>query len=304
MPLLDPRIRLRHVLAFVETSRLGGVARAAGALGLSQPAVSKSLGELEDILGASLFDRSRRSLSLTPAGELFLRHAEAGIATLRQGVDALGELRTGVGVVAFGALPTVAAGIVPRALLAFSRTPLARRTLVESGPSQYLLELLRTAAIDFVVGRLAHPSAMAGLSFEQLYSDTLVCVTRTGHPLAARRGVDLREIETLQVLMPPRRAIIRPAVDALLIARGVGGLRNEIETVSNSLGRAYVLMSDAVWIISRGVVERDLAAGTLAALDVDMTQTQGAVGITTRAGAELGPASRQLLDCIRAAGGG
>jgi LysR family pca operon transcriptional activator len=299
--MLDPRIKLRHLNCFLETTRLGGVAKAGAALGMTQPAVSKGLTELEQILGVALFDRTRRALSLTDAGEMFGRFAQAGLATVQQGLDSLEAARSGTRVVALGALPTVAAGVMPRALKRFSESALACRTVVESGPSRYLLGLLRTAAIDFVVGRLARPEVMDQLSFEQLYAENLVLAARVGHPLAGEGPVTLQQVAAFQLLMPPRDAIIRPEIDALLISGGVGRLAAEIETVSNSLGRAYTLASDAVWVVSESVVGADLAAGQLARLNVDMRATLGPIGITTRTGTELGPLSLQLLACIRAA---
>ena len=301
--LLDPRIKLRHLLCFVEITRQGGVARAGAELGMTQPAVSKAVAELEAILGVPLFDRSRRALTLTSYGEMFLRFATAGLATLRQGADTIAEARAGSGFVAFGALPTVAAGVVPAALRRFAASSLACRTLVESGPSPYLLELLRTAAIGFVVGRMANPEAMDGLSFEHLYSEELAFVVRPGHPLAGVAELDPRSMAGFEALMPPRRAIIRPAVDALLLAAGVGRFALEIETVSNSLGRSYALMSDAIWIISRGVVASDLAAGQLVRLPVDVSATLGPVGITTRSGADLSLPAQAMLEAVRQAAG-
>lgn len=299
--LLDPRIKLRHVSAFLETVRQGGVARAADVLGMTQPGVSKSIAELEQILDVPLFDRSRRALSLTQHGEMFERFAQAGLATLRQGVETIEEARSGVTSIALGALPTVAAGVLPEALARFARTSFACRVVVETGPSPYLLELLRTLAIDFVVGRMAQPSAMEGLSFEYLYSDGLALVVRPGHPLAGAAAVDFADVAACQLLMPPRQAIIRPVVDALLIANGVSRVTNQIETVSNSLGRSYTLSTDAIWIISTGVVSRDLAGGQLIALPVDVSGTKGPIGITTRSGGDVSLTSRAMLDCIRQA---
>ena len=298
----DPRIRLRHLTAFLETIRQGGVARAGAELGMTQPAVSKAIAELESITGVALFDRSRRALTLTAEGEVFARFAQAGIATIGQGIDTLRSTRDGVSSVAFGALPSVTADVVPRALMAFARAPLACRTLVESGPSPYLLGLLRRGAIDFVVGRLARPEAMEGLSFEQLCSERLVLVVRPSHPLAAEVRVSLQQAAGYAWLMPPRDAIIRPAIDALLIAGGVSRLAQEFETVSNSLGRALTLQSDSVWAISESVVRADLATGQLVRLAADMAATLGPIGITTRTAAELTAPTLELIAAIRAAG--
>lgn len=297
---LDPRIKLRHLSSFLETVRAGGVARAGAELGMTQPAVSKALAELETILGVPLFDRSRRALTLTSYGEMFLRFATAGMATLRQGVDALAEARSGAGFVAFGALPSVEAGVVPQALKRFATSSFACRAVVESGPSPYLLELLRTAAIEFVVGRMANPEAMAGLSFEHLYSEELALVVRPGHPLAGRDSIDLRDLSAFSLIVPPRQAIIRPTVETLLLAGAVGNPASIIETVSNALGRSYTLIEDAVWIISLGVVVRDLEAGQLIRLPVDVGSTLGPVGITTRSGAELSAQAGAVIAAIRA----
>ena len=297
--MLDHRIKLRHLNAFLETTRLGGVARAGDALGMTQPAVSKAIAELENILAVPLFDRTRRALQLTSAGELFQRFAQAGLATLQQGLDTLAETQSGASSVAIGALPTVAAGIIPRALERFARSPLACRTLVESGPSPYLLELLRTAAIDFVVGRLAGSDAMAGLSFEHLYSEQLALMVRPSHPLAGLPAPNLQQVASFQLLVPPHGAIIRPEVDALLITGGISRLSREIETVSNSLGRSYALLTDAVWVISEGVVERDIAAGNLVRLAIDTQGTLGPIGVTTRSDAALPLPALDLLSQIR-----
>lgn len=299
--MLDPRIKLRHINCFLETVRLGGVARAGAALGMTQPAVSRAIGELEEIVATPLFDRSRRALVLTAEGEGFVRFAQAATATLQQGLEALEASRRGETMVAMGALPTVSAGVVPRAVAAFGHGPLSCRVVVESGPSPYLLGLLRSAAIAFVVGRLARPEAMEGLSFEHLYSEHLVLVVRPGHPLAGGTMNNFQDVSGFPLVMPPREAIIRPEVDALLLAGGVGRLDAPIETVSNSVGRALALTSDAVWVISEGVVRADIASGRLARLPVDMRATLGPIGITTRTGAELPPPARALIECVRAA---
>src|SRR5690554_3097181 len=113
MPPLDPRIKLRHLTCFVETDRQDGVVPAAESLGLSQPAISKSLAELEAILGVALFDRSRRKLVLTEFGALFLRYANAAISALRQGVESVSHAHGADAVVRLGALPTVEVDVVP-----------------------------------------------------------------------------------------------------------------------------------------------------------------------------------------------
>lgn len=298
--LIDPRIKLRHISCFLEVNRQGGVVAAGHALGLSQPAVSKALAELEDALGVALFNRTGRKLVLTEAGQTFLRYANASVAALRQGVDTLAGQGSEQGLVRLGALPTVEVEVVPKAVARFAKSPLGTRVHVESGPSPHLLSLLRSGSIDLVVGRMPHPDVMSGLVFEHLYSEDLVLAVRPDHKLAKTINLQLRAIEAFPVLMPPRGAIIRPIVEALLVAAAVGPLIQEIETVSNSFGRAYTLLTDAVWIISRSVVAADLKNGDLVALDADLSTSHGPVGITVRAGTEFDLPTSAFIDAVRA----
>jgi pca operon transcription factor PcaQ len=294
---IDPRIKLRHLTGFLEVARLRSVVGAAAALNVSQPAVSKTIQELEQFLGSPLFDRSKRNLFLTPFGESFHRYASASLAALRQGLDmARGN---DAAVVRVGALPTVSARILPGAVAAFSAGNPGVHTRITTGPNDYLLNLLRTGDVDFVIGRMAEPEAMAGLSFEHLYSEPVVMVVRPGHPLLAEPRFALTMIERYQTLMPTPSSLIRRLVDRMLLTHGITELRDEVETVSDAFGRAYISQTDAVWIISQGVVANDVAAGKLALLPVDTRETIGPVGFTTRTDMAPGVATSSLIQAVR-----
>ncbi len=81
------RIKLRHLHSLVAVSEHGALVRAAEALSVTQPAVSKTLAELEDIVGQQLFKRSPRGVALTDAGQQLLRYAGSSLRTLREGLD-------------------------------------------------------------------------------------------------------------------------------------------------------------------------------------------------------------------------
>lgn len=279
--LIDPRIKLRHIACFLEVARLRSVTAAADALAISQPAASKTVQELEELLGAPLFDRSRRNLVLSPFGEVFHRYAATGMVALRQGIEAATQTdRTAT--IKVGALPTVSVRILPGAVQDFTTTSPGVHTHIITGPNDYLLSLLRTGEVDLVIGRMAEPDAMPGLTFEHLYSEPVVMAVRPGHPLLRERPFHLGMIERYQTLVPTPDSVIRRLVDRLLLAHGVTELRDEVATVSSAFGRAYIHRTDAVWIISEGVVASDVADGSLALLPVDTGQTLGPVGFTSR----------------------
>ncbi|MBU1307213.1 MAG: pca operon transcription factor PcaQ [Alphaproteobacteria bacterium] len=295
---IDARIKLRHLVCFLEVVQQKSVVRAADALNMSQPAATKTIQELEEVLGVKLFDRSRRNLFLSPAGEQFQRHATSAITALKQGVDAVRITETD-NIVRVGALPTASARILPLAVQRFCRDSNARARIT-TGPNAYLLSLLRAGELDLVIGRMSEPGEIAGLSFEHLYAEKVGFVVRANHPLLALERFSLSAIAAYQLLMPPAGSVIRPSVERLLVGHGVTEIRDDIETVSNAFGRRYVLVTDAVWIISEGVVADDVAEGQLALLPVDTSETLGPVGLTMRSGEAVGFHTQMLVAAIRA----
>jgi len=297
--MIDGRIKLRHIACFLEVAARAGFGRAAAALSLTQPAVSRAIAELEDILGAPLFERGRSGAVLTPQGTAFRAHAGAAFAELGRGIDTLRQPAAGNVALRVGVLPTVAARIMPRAVRRAKDTGLAATIAIESGPNGWLLDQLNEGRLDLVVGRLAEPRAMIGLAFEHLYSEPIVFVARPGHPADTGHPAGLAELARYPFIMPGQGSIIRPEIDRLFLVEGVAGPAARIETTDPSFSRAYVRAGDAVWAISHGVVADDLDAGTLVRLPLSTSVSGGPVGLTTRAGHAPSPQTELLLDAVR-----
>lgn len=296
------QIKYRHVRTFLEVARTGAIGKAAAVLNVSQPAVTRSIRELEEALGASVIEPDGRGIRLTAAGEAFRRHAGASIAALRQGIDAVRAAGAAAQKpIRVGALPTVSARVMPAATSAYLADVPGGRLKIVTGDNGVLLEQLAAGGLDLVVGRMASPERMTGLTFEHLYSEQVLFVVRAGHPLLGLRPFQIGAMAQFPIVMPTETAIIRPYVERFLVAHGLPDPGARIESVSDSFGRAFVRASDAVWAISEGVVIGDIAAGALAALPIDTSDTRGAVGITLRADAERPPSLQALMRAIRAA---
>src|SRR5436309_14837 len=137
-------MELDHVEAFVAIVRRGGFTRAAAALHLSQPAISRRLHLLEHELGAPLFDRVRSGATLTDAGRAFLPHAEALLASMRDGVEAVGALRGGDrGAVTLAIVGTLASTTLTERLRAFREAFPAIDLRVRTALSREVSELVR-----------------------------------------------------------------------------------------------------------------------------------------------------------------
>lgn len=297
---LDGRIKIRHLACFLEVSRLKSAVKAAAALGLSQPAVSKTIHELEHTLGVALFEPKRRSMILTGAGEVFLRYAGSSVTALKQGVRMVGGGGASAEVVcAVGALPTVSARILPDAVARITRELRGIRLRIITGATEVLLAQLRFGDLDLVVGRLAAPEAMKGLAFEHLYSERIALVVRPDHPLLQQKEFRVADIGAYQMLLPPSGSIIHPTVERYLVTHSIQPTRGEIETVSDAFARSYLLRTDAIWLISEGVISEDVKKGLLSTLPADTGDTPGPVGLTTRTDTELPLPARLLVQALR-----
>lgn len=296
------RIKLRHLQTLVAVAQHRHLTRAARALAVTQPAVSKTLTELDDILGCRVVERSPRGISLTLQGELLVRHAGIALRVLHEGLEAVGAMEAeSPPVVAIGMLPTTSTGIMPKAVARYREGwPRGRLKIITRGYAE-LLGQLKHGELDLVLGRQAEPTEMTGLVFEPLYGESLVMAVRQGHPLSGLpRGRLLRALGDSTFLLPNEGTVIRHAADAFLLGRGIVASDASVECLSVSFGRAYTQASDAVWFVPLGMVEPDLQSGKLIRLAVDTSTTRAAVGLTLQAGVALAPAVEAMIRAIRA----
>lgn len=291
-------VKLRQIRLFLQIADTGGLTAAGVVLGLSQPAVSKSLTELEDLLGVRLFARQGRRMVLTGAGEAFRRHAKEAVASLDAGAHAVrgegGRQRISVGL-----LPTVSTRFFPAVVGRFLADPAMVTLSIETGSHPFLLQKLRARQMDLMIGRMPNAAEMAGLAFEYLYEEPIIAVVKADHP-AARLPI-ARILQEYPVILPTRESIIRKNVDEYLAAVGMAGLEPAVETSTLALGRGLLLASDAIWFISKGVVENEVEAGQLVPIALGAMFLSGAVGMTTITGATVPPAIAVLMRLCREA---
>ena len=297
---LSSSLKLRHLEVFVEVARKMSVTQAGEALGMTQPAVTRALRELEEVCGKPLVEKHGRGIRLSGYGELFRDHAGRSLALARDGVALLQGLGEADGpLVAIGALPTVAADLVPDTLAQLRAGGAPGRFMVMSGDNQYLIDQLRRGRLDVVVGRLPAPETMAGVEFDPLFRERVVAVVAQNHPLAGVPHVPSRAFEDFPVLMPSEGSIIRPFVERMFLEQGLAMPRFPVETVSSTFGRRFVLAHRAVWIISHGVVRPELEAGSMAALPLNTDSTLGPVGLCIRREHHLSAAAQRFCAALR-----
>ncbi|SDL39724.1 LysR family transcriptional regulator, pca operon transcriptional activator [Modicisalibacter muralis] len=297
--MLDSRIKLRHLQAFLEVAKRQSFARAADSLAVTQPAMSKTIRELEEAVAAALFERGPRGVTLTPAGLALMRHAGPALNALQEGLAAVRQPATGAALVRLGALSTVEEGLLPQALERLHAESQEIRLQVLTGPSAYLLSQLSLGELDLVVGRMSEAREIRGLSFEHLYHEPLVLVARAGHPLAARTPLDAEALGQYPWVVPPAPTTLREQVERFWVEQGGPPPPITLETLSLALSRRYVQRTSALWVAPLDAVRGDLDEGSLVRLTVDLEAHGGSVGLCVNATRALSPAAERLCAQLR-----
>ncbi|EHC72099.1 transcriptional regulator protein LysR [Salmonella enterica subsp. enterica serovar Mississippi str. A4-633] len=208
--LFSQRIRLRHLHTFVAVAQQGTLGRAAETLNLSQPALSKTLNELEQLTGTRLFERGRLGAQLTVPGEQFLTHAVKVLDALNTAGQALNRKEdASADVVRIGALPTAALGILPAVIGRFHQQQKSTSLQVATMNNTMLLAGLKSGEIDLGIGRMSDPELMGGLNYELLFLESLKLVVRPGHPLL-QETITLSRVMEWPVVVSPKGTVPRP----------------------------------------------------------------------------------------------
>jgi DNA-binding transcriptional LysR family regulator len=252
--------------------------------------VSKTLSELEAIVGTRLVDRSkagRRGVQgLTAAGEQLLAHALRVLEALDASAQAVAPAAGGrIERLRIGALPSVAPALLPIALARLRDGWPKVQIMVKSAANGVLLDELRAGELDLVVGRMSDPRLMGGLSFELLHTEPLVFAVRAGHPLALK-AASVQAVLGYPLVVYGEGTSPRHNTESFLSARGLVLPTNALQTLDVAVARALVAVSDAVWITPLGAARGELADGRLVQLRIETAGTEEPVGLLQRSDAE------------------
>lgn len=290
--------QLRHLLALADH---GGIGRAAVALGMTQPALTRSLKELERQVGVALFDRSRSGVTPTDDGRLFIQRARALVyAADELDRDVFRGRAPGSGQVTLGAGPYPAETIVPSAMARFAAGhPLVRVRVVVRDWDE-LLRRLRQREVDFFVSETSTLDREPDLDVELLAPHPVYFIARRSHPLARRAVV--RPADTFGY---PFLALTRypPRVLQPMLATRPDGEPPErpfpaMEIGSLAAVKRIALDSDAIVPLTLPCVAQELGAGTLVALGT-APWLHARYGFVSLKGLPLPAAARALRDHLR-----
>ncbi|WP_028222494.1 LysR substrate-binding domain-containing protein [Paraburkholderia oxyphila] len=317
------RLKTRQLLLVVALAEEGNIHRAAAALNMTQPAASKLLRELEEMLGAVLFERLPRGMRPTLYGDALIRHARAVLGSLDQAQEELAALKAGrLGHVAVGAITSPGVRVLPAAVAAVKRTHANMRVSVEIDASNVLLEHLAQDKLDVVLGRLSAEHDKLQLRYEPLTGEPVCAVVRPGHPLldAAREDADagmcervpdevqaqaraplaLADVARATWVVPPVGSVLRHRFELMFQRASLAPPSNVVETPALLFITRVLEQSDMIAVLTEDVAHYYAAHGMVAVLPLPMDCQMDDFGIITRADRLLSPAAGVMIDVLRA----
>lgn len=246
---IDPR-QLASLLAIAEH---GSFNRAAAARGVSQPALSGSIAQLERKLAVSVVSRNKNGSTLTPFGEILVRHAQNLSALLDQANEEVRLKRLGVeGHLRIGATPSLLLKFLPTVLGRLCREVPNLSLAIVEGLDDQLIPSLQAGTLDMIFAPSATTfPAPSDIVEDPLFDDPLALAVGPKSPLARRKFVTLTELQHAAWVLPGPGSAYRRLVEALFLSSGITWPANCVTTNSLTLAESLVAESDRICLVSR-----------------------------------------------------
>ncbi|MGI4856110.1 MAG: LysR family transcriptional regulator, partial [Janthinobacterium lividum] len=295
------RLKTRQLLLLATMDEEGNVRRAAEVIGMAQPAASKLLKDLEDMLGVSLFDRTPQGMRPTVYGEVMIRHARMVLSDLSHAYDEISSLRAGLaGEVRIGTIAVAGASLVARAVARIKRDYPRLQVSIQVETSNLLLPLLAQGDLDIMIGRMLEGQTPAhngrnygrnyglnhgldlGLKYEPLGREPLCLVVRPGHPLLAERALSLAALCGEAWILHPSGSVLRHRIDMLFASLGLAPPLNVVNTGSLPVIASLLEQSDMLAVLPTEIARQYEGYGVMRILPLVLCCELDNFGIVTR----------------------
>lgn len=300
-PVTRFHLKTRQLAFLVHLDEERCLARAADASGLTQPAASKLLRQVEITLGVQLFERQPRGMAPTGYGDILVRHARAALSELGLARKEIAALRSGLsGKTAIGMVLDSNSNRVTQAVAQLKQRHPGVVVSIEIDGCAPLCQRLRQGELDIVVGRVLDTARAEDLIYEPLTANEQYAVIGGAqHPLAGRKGLQLSNVVEQPWILPPTGSLLRDKLDALFAQTGLPLPANIVETVSAPVIGSLLRQSPMVACVPEESVQSTCKAGEITALIRNISLAAGAFGLITRRDHQLAPGAQLMLKTLR-----
>ncbi|MFM0041755.1 LysR family transcriptional regulator [Paraburkholderia sediminicola] len=277
----------------------GGIGKAAEALGMSQPALTKAIQRVEAQTGLALFQRTANGVAPTQAGSLFLARARRIALEYEDALKEMHAIRNGEqGVLSLGYSPTVPAALVLGACRQLLKERPAARLRLRRRLARDLVDLLIAGELDLIVAPEPNRDADE-LSFVELFRDSLSVLADDSHPLHRKRNLRLADLVDQEWLLPGPTIVVRQQVDAAFIRQGLAAPKLRVETDFGSTSLLHLLRGTTMLCVA-GTESFDALEGLRALnLDTNELDLRRHIGVVFRKGAYLSPLAQRAMALLK-----
>jgi DNA-binding transcriptional LysR family regulator len=298
------RLKLRDLHVFMTIVQRGSMARAAEHLGVSQPAVSEILADLEHAVGVRLLDRGPRGVQPTVYGREMLERSLAAFDELKQGIRTIEFMADArVGQIRVGCAESVGSAILPPIIQRFSQQYPGMAVEVQQlvTPTLELPELF-DRSLDVVLARVVRPLADESdeLNVEVLFHDELVIAAGTHSNWTTRREIDLAELVDERWILTPSNSWNHKILSEAFRARGLAMPRACLTTFSLHLRANLLAMDRFITSFPSSVLRFNAERFLLKALPVDLPVRPWPIALVTLKNRTLNPVVQMFIDHVRA----
>lgn len=292
-------MELRDIEYFLAIADHGHVRRAAESLGLSQPALSKSLRRLESSLGAKLVKRTPRGFDFTPVGTALLVRMRGIRLSMDDVAREAADLVQGrAGQLRIGANPATADYLLPAAFEALMKSGLRVKSTVTFAMNDALLPALRAGKLDFIVSGVP-AYAYDDLAQELLREEEFVVVAAASHPLVRKRRVMMADLAAQDWALGPPNVLSRQHINRVFETHGLAPPEPVLETNSSMLTLHTVASSELLAFVPRDIFRHARPRMRLATLRVNEMAWRRRLGVSYRKEAYLSPAARRFIEILK-----
>ncbi len=294
------RLKLRQLRLLIAVGEQGSIQNAARDLGISQPAATKMIQDLEVDFEVKLFERNNRGVIPTVYGETLIRHGKLIFAQVSSAAQELDDLNEGnAGRIVIGTLLAASTNLLPMAVerLLIER-PNVTVKIVE-GTNQALMPALASGEIDMVLGRLPSFRHRAKTEQLKLYDERVIAVVGPHHPLNEVDSVVFEDMMEFGWILPPAETTLRRQADQYFLKTGQTNPAVSIESVSYLANRSLLRAHDFIGLMPAHVAALDIERNLLAQLNWAPPFGSGPVGVTHRGEDSLSPASAAFLAILK-----
>ena len=300
-PAIRFHLKTRQLALLVRLDEERSLVRAAATAGLTQPAASKLLRQIESALDVKLFDRHARGMTPTCYGEILVRHARLALSELGLAREEIVALKSGLsGKAAIGTVLSPGTNLVPMAVVRMKQHYPGILASVEIGPSKELVRKLLQGDLDMVVGRVIDCTHADELVYEPLAADEPhAVIARAQHPLAGRQELQLEHLIEQPWILPPAGSLVRDKLTDMFVQHGLSRPTNIIETDCLPMITSLLQHSNMVVALPEEAVQSCCKAGILTVLVRNLPLSLGAFGLITRRHHKLSPGAQVMLSTLR-----